>query len=131
MRVYLVHHASDADFAATLVKEMERREFTRADAVGEADVALVLVSQLALARGLGRGPQEALEAGIAVLTVLWGDDALPPGFPVAKKHAPLAKDVAGVLKLLVEHREQRGAHQIEGKRELFGYGVLLALAQRG
>jgi len=130
MRVYFVHHASDAALAVQVTEAMERHELTRAETLPEADVALVLASRTALARGLGREPQEALAAGRTVLTVLWGDDALPPGFPVAKKHAPLAKDVAGVLKLLLEHRAQRGAHQIEGKRELFGYGVLLALVHR-
>jgi hypothetical protein len=130
MRTYVVHHPSDLDFVTTLLREMERREFTRVATPAEADVALLLVSRAALERGLGRAPREALAAGIAVLTLLLGDDAVPPAFPVHRKHTPLVKDVAGVLKQLVEHRKQRDAHQIEGKRELFAQGVLLALLHR-
>lgn len=130
MRVFVVHHPGDQDFVETLVREMERRGFDRVARAAEADVALLLVSRAALQHGLGSAPREALEAGIDALPVLLGDDAVPLRFPVHRKHTPLAKDVATVMKHLVENRKQRGAHQVEGKRELFGYGVLLALVLR-
>lgn len=130
MRVHLVHHADDRDFAATLGREMARRDFDVVPPEQAADVALVLASAAALRSGLGRAPRQALEAGLDVLTVLLGDDALPLRFPVARKHAPLANDVPAVMKHLAEYRRQLGAKQIDGKRELFGYGVLLALLHR-
>ena len=130
MNVFLVHHASDRDFAATLTKEMERRDFARAETAQGADLALLLVGAAALKDGLGRAPREALETGIPVLTVLSGDEAMPVRFPIHRKHAPLANDVPAVMKHLVEHRKQLGAKQISSKQELFGYGVLLALLHR-
>ena len=131
MNVLLVHHASDRDFAATLTKEMMRRDFERVETAQGADLALVLVGAAALKDGLGRAPREALETGIPVLTVLSGDEAVPMRFPIHRKHAPLANDVPAVMKHLVEHRKQLGAKQISSKQELFGYGVLLALLHRG
>lgn len=130
MNVLLVHHPSDRDFATTLAKEMERRDFARVEQAAQADLALLLVGAAALRDGLGRAPREALEAGIAVLTVLSGDDTLPLRFPVARKHTPLANDVPAVMKHLNEHRKLLGQKQIESKQELFGYGVLLALLHR-
>lgn len=130
MRVHLVHHADDRDFAATLAQEMARRDFDVVPPAEAADVVLLLVSAQALKGGLGRAPRQALEAGLDVLTVLVGDDTLPLRFPVARKHAPLAHDVPTVMKHLAEYRRQLGAKQIDGKRELFGYGVLLALLHR-
>jgi hypothetical protein len=131
VRVLLLHHPSDQAFVASLLPELARGGFERVLAAPGADVALCLASRAALEDGLGGGPRQALEAGVPALTVLLGEDLLPAGFPVHRKHAPLAKDVAGVLRHLTEHRAQRGAHQIDGKRELFGYGVLLALLARG
>ncbi|MFM8979210.1 MAG: hypothetical protein ACKOSS_01915 [Planctomycetia bacterium] len=130
MRILLLSHASDADFVATLAKEMARRDFDCVSTPAEADLALLLASRAALEQGLGEGPRVALEAGLELLTVLLGDDAMPMRFPVHRKHTPLCKDVAGVMKVLVENRKQRGAKQIDGKAEVFGYGVLLGLLMR-
>lgn len=131
MRVRLLNHRDDEAFASTLRTEMARRDFDVAPPPEPADVALVLATAAALREGLGRTVREALEAGLVVLTVLVGDDAVPMRFPVHRKHTPLANDVPGVMKHLVEHRKHLGAHQIDGKQAVFGYGLLLALLHRG
>ncbi|MFM8386268.1 MAG: hypothetical protein ACKOCB_05535 [Planctomycetia bacterium] len=130
MRILLIHHPSDASFVASLVPEMARRDFDRVEAPAAADLAVLLVSRAALEQGLGEAPRQALDAGLELLPLLLGEDVLPARFPVHRKHTPLCKDVAGVLKVLVENRKQRGAKQIDGKSEVFGYGVLLGLLAR-
>ena len=130
MRVHLQHHEADAPLAATLAKGLTERGFVRAATPGEADVALLLVSRAALRDGLGTGPAEAVAAGIHVLPLLVGDDVLPPGFPVHRKHLPLPANAEAVVKHLDEERERGAARQIDSKRELFGLGLLLALLPR-
>src|SRR5687767_3597977 len=112
MRVQIQHHEADALLAATLASGLEERGFVRAATPGEADVALLLVSRAALRDGLGTGPGEAVAAEVQVLPLLVGDDVLPPGFPVHKKHLPLPASVEAVVKHLDRERERGDARQI-------------------
>jgi hypothetical protein len=130
MRVYLVYRKEDADFGETVARELAKKQMETAEDVRSADVAVLLVSRDALERGLGDHPRRILEAGIEVLTLLLGDDAVPMRFPVARKHLNLVKDVAGVLKALNEHRKGAGRQKVDSKSDLFGYGVLLSLLHR-
>src|SRR5438034_221396 len=99
MRVLLIHHPSDADFVAGLIEAMGRHRFeARAEADG-CDFALVLASKAALRDGLGEAPAMALAAGLRVVPVVLGGDALPPRFPAHAKHVPRAADVADVMRL--------------------------------
>jgi hypothetical protein len=127
MRITLLHHASDAGMAGRVRAELTEQGYELVAAPGEAEVVLLLVSRAALRDGLGTGPAEAVAAGIHVLPLLVGGDALPPGFPVHKKHAPLAGNVEAIVAHVVAHREAGEARQIDSKRDLFGLGVLLAL----
>ena len=130
MRVYVIHHPSDADFAAGLAQRMVPRRFeTRTEAEGS-DLALLLVSKAAFRDGLGAAPAQALAAGLRVLTVVIGDDAVPLRFPVHAKHVPHATDVSEVMRILEDHRKVAGQKIADSKLELFGYGVLLALLGR-
>jgi hypothetical protein len=131
MRVALLHHPADAALAASVVREMTPHGFSRAGAVAEAEVALVLVSGAALRDGLGGGLRAALAAGLPVLPLLVEAELVPPELPVHRKHVPLAGDAQTVVRHLLEHRERGEARQIESKRALFGQGVLLALLHRG
>lgn len=130
MRVLVLHHASDAALAAAVARELTTHGFERAGSVGGAEAALLLVSRAALRDGMGSGPADAIAAGIDVLPVLVDPDLLPPGFPVHRKHVPLASDVEGLVQHLLAHRERGDARQIDSKRDLFGLGVLLALLAR-
>jgi hypothetical protein len=130
MRIHLVHHADDADFAATLAREMASRSFERVDEARASDLALVLVSAAALRDGLGTAPKKALEAGVRVRTLLLGDDTIPLRFPVHLKHVDLVKDVATIVKLLVDQRKTLNAKIIDSKSDLFAYGLLLSLVHR-
>lgn len=130
MRVQLVHHAADTAFAETLARTMATRDFACVPTPGEADLALLLISRAALEDGLGAAPRRALEAGIAVLPLLVGDDTVPLRFPVPRKHLPIARDVATILKHLTEHRKTLAAKQADSKQERLGQGLLLALLHR-
>ena len=131
MKVHVLHHAADAALAKALVRELQASGFVGVASVREADVAVLLVSRTALRDGLGSGPADAIAAGIDVLPLLVDPDPLPPGFPVSRKHAPLASDAQAALRHLRERRERGDARQIDSKRDLFGLGVLLALLPRG
>lgn len=131
MNLHLIHHDADTALATALAAEAARAGFARVDAPAEAGLVLVLVSRAALKDGLGRGPEQALAAGVPVLTVVVDDEALPPEFPVHPKHVPLARGVPALVELLTERSEALGARQIDSKRDLFGYGVLLALLHHG
>jgi hypothetical protein len=131
MRVRFLHHAADARFVAEVERVMAAHRFEPAGTLAAADVVVVLASRPALREGLGTAPAEALASGVTVVTVLLGEDALPDRFPAPHKHVPLVRDVASALRLLEDHRRTAAAKIAEGKRELFGYGVLLALLDRG
>ena len=131
MRVLLIHHPSDAGFAADLVEAMGRHRFEARTEADGCDFALVLASKAALRDGLGEAPAKALAAGLRVVPVVLGDDALPPRFPVHAKHVPRAADVADLMRLLEDHRKVAPQKIADSKQELFGYGVLLALLSRG
>jgi hypothetical protein len=130
VNIHLVHHAADITLVAALAEAAAKVGFARVDTPAAAGLALVLVSRAALQEGLGRGPAEVLAAGVPVLTVLVDEDPLPPDFPIHRKHAPIARDVPALVALLTDRREDLGARQIDSKRDLFGYGVLLALLHR-
>jgi hypothetical protein len=130
VRVHLVHHRSDAEFAGTIARAMAAGGFERVEGAQGADLALLLVSRAALEEGLGTAPKKALEAGIPVLPLLVGDDTVPLRFPVPRKHIPIAHDVAAVLKHLTEHRKTLSAKQSDSKQERLGQGLLLALLHR-
>lgn len=130
MRIQLIHHDADADFAGTLARTMAQREFERVERAQDADLALLLVSRAALEDGLGQAPSDALAADLAVLPLLVGDDTVPLRFPVPRKHIPVARDVAAVMKHLAEHRKTLSAKQADSKQERFGQGLLLALLHR-
>jgi hypothetical protein len=131
MRVHFVHHPADRAFVEEVARVMASHRFERHDTAAGSDVAVVVASRAAMREGLGTTAAEALAAGVPLLTVLLGDDALPDRFPVPHKHVPLVRDVASTLRLLEDHRRTASAKIAEGKRELFGYGVLLTLVARG
>lgn len=130
MRVFFVHHADDEGFVAEVARLMAAHRFERWPTAAGSDLALVLASAPALRDGLGGAPSAALSAAIPVLTCLLYDDAVPLRFPVPRKHLPLVKEPATTLRLLEDHRKHRNAQIIDGKRELFGHGVLAALLAR-
>lgn len=131
MRVHFVHHAGDRPFVAELERVMAAHRFEPHGTLAGSDVVVVLASRTALKEGLGAAPAQALAAGVTIVTTLLGEDALPDRFPVPHKHVPLVRDVASALRLLEDHRRTASAKIAEGKRELFGYGLLLALLARG
>lgn len=130
MRVHFVHHPDDRAFAAEVERLMAAHRLERWPTPDGSDVALVLASRAALRDGLGDAPGLALRAGIPILTVLVHDDAVPLRFPAARKHLPQVSDPAGALRLLEDHRRNAAAKIADGKRELFGLGVLAALLAR-
>lgn len=130
MRVHFVHHAAEQAFAAEVERLAAAHRIERWPTPEGSDVVLVLASAAALRDGLGDAPRAALGSGVAVLTVLVYDDAVPLRFPAARKHLPLVKDPAGALRLLEDHRRNAAAKIADGKRELFGLGVLAALLAR-
>jgi len=130
MRVHFVHHAAETALAAELERLAAAHRIERWPTAEGSDVALVLASTAAMRDGLGAAPRTALASGIAVLTVLVYDDAVPLRFPAARKHLPMIKDPAGALRLLEDHRRNAAAKIADGKRELFGLGVLAALLAR-
>jgi hypothetical protein len=130
MRVHFVHHPDDRAFAAEVERLMAAHRIERWPTAEGSDVALVLASRAALRDGLGDAPQTALRAAIPILTVLLHDDAVPLRFPAARKHLPQVSDPAGALRLLEDHRRNAAAKIADGKRELFGLGVLAALLAR-
>lgn len=113
-----------------LVDQFETHHFERVGPPAEADLALVLLSPQALRDGLAKAPQRIHEAGIRVLPVLYGADLLPNRFPVARKHALTAADPHALMRLLVDVRKRQGRKIAQGKRDLFGYGLWLALLHR-
>lgn len=130
MRVHFVHHPDDAALVAE-VERLGRGHRLEAWPTPEgSDVALVVGSRAALRDGLGGRPAAALAAGVDVLTVLVGEAALPARFPAARKHVPWVADAASALRLLEDHRRNAAARIADGKRELFGFGVLAALLAR-
>jgi hypothetical protein len=131
LRVHVVHHPEDADFVAGLARVLAPHRFEVRETPDGADLALVLVSRAALRDGLGDAPARALEAGLATLPVVLGADVVPLRFPVPPKHVPHVVDGGGVLRLLEDHRKVASRKIADGKRELFGYGLLLALLGRG
>jgi hypothetical protein len=130
VRVHVVHHAEDAGFVASLVPVLATHRFEIRESPEGSDVALVLVSRAALRDGLGDRPAHALRAGVATLPVLLGGDVVPMRFPVPAKHVAHVDDAAGVLRLLEDHRKLASRKIADGKRELFGYGLLLSLLHR-
>lgn len=131
MRIRILHHADESAFARGVREEIERRGFEPVEGPGEADVGLVLVGRGALRDGLGTGLRDALEQGLALVPVLVGADAVPPGLPVAKKHLPLASDAAVAVRHVVERMAEGQAGRLDGKKELLGQGLLIALVARG
>ena len=130
MRVFLVYHPADADFAAGLSTRMAQHRFeTRTEPEGS-DLAVLLVSKAAFKDGLGAAPAQAMAAGLRVLPVVLGDDAVPLRFPVHAKHIPHANETGEVVRILEDHRKVAGQKIADSKQELFGYGVLLALLGR-
>jgi hypothetical protein len=130
VRVHVVHHPDDADFVSSLPAVLSPHRIEPWPTPEGSDVALVLVSRSALREGLGDGPARALRAGIAALPVLLGADLVPLRFPVPAKHLAHVRDGPGVLRLLEDHRRLASRKIADGKRELFGYGLLLALLHR-
>jgi hypothetical protein len=130
MKVHVVHHETDADFVAGLARVLGPHRFDLHPTPEGADVALVLVSRAALRDGLADRPERALRAGLATLPVVLGGDVVPLRFPVPAKHVPHATEVTEVVRLLEDHRKNAGRKIADGKRELFGYGLLLALLGR-
>jgi len=131
MRTHYVTHPSDRPFADEVAQRASAHGLERADDLASADVAFVLASAAALRDGLGGAPAAALAAGVPVLLAVRGDVAFPDGFPVARKHLPLAVDAAGAVRLLEDHARNAASKIADGKRELFAHGVLLALLARG
>ena len=130
MRVFLIHHPSDAEFAAGLSSRMAQHHFEVRTETDGSDLALLLVSKAAFRDGLGAAPHAALAAQLRVLPVVLGDDAVPLRFPVHAKHIPHASDAGEVMKILEDHRKLSGQKIADSKQELFGYGMLLALLGR-
>ena len=130
MRVFLIHHPSDAGFAAGLTERMGQHHFEARTESAGSDLAVLLVSKAAFRDGLGEAPAEAMAAGLRVLPVVLGDDAVPLRFPVHSKHIAHATDTGEVIRILEDHRKVAGQKIADSKQELFGYGVLLALLGR-
>jgi hypothetical protein len=130
VRVHVVHHPADAGFVSSLPEVLTPHRIEIRPTAEGSDLALVLVSSAALRDGLGDGPARALKAGIDTMPVLLGTDVVPLRFPVPAKHLPHVESAAGVLRLLEEHRKVASRKTLDGKRDLFGYGLLLALLGR-
>lgn len=127
MRIHLAHHAADAAFAAELTRVMGPHQFDVWPTVAGSDAVVCLLSHPALRDGVGKAPAEAIDAEIAILPMLVGEAPVPRRFPAHAKHMPLARDAGQALRLLEDHRKN-AAHKIaDGKRELFGFGLVLAL----
>ena len=131
VRVHLVSHPADAPFVAELVRVMATHKFETWPTVEGCDVVALLLSKPALCDGLGPTPGEALAAEIAVLPMVLGAEPAPRRFPAHAKHMPLARDVSGALRLLEDHRKNAAQKIADGKRELFGFGLLLGLLAKG
>ena len=130
MRVHLLHHKDDAAFVAGAERLLASRDISLADSASDCDVVVVLASRSALRDGLGDGPSAALAAEKPVLPVVLGDDVVPRPYLAARKHIAIATDAPSLLRLLDDWRENASAKIADGKRELFGYGVLLGLLSR-
>ena len=130
MRVHFVHHPEDRAFVAELVRVMAAHRFEPLESPEGSDLAVVLASKAALRDGLGAAPMQALAAGVRTVTIVLGNAVIPDRFPVPRKHIPHVSDVASALRLLEDQRRTASAKIAEGKRELLGYGVLLALLAR-
>jgi hypothetical protein len=131
VRVHLVSHPADAPFVAELTRVMATHKFEAWPSLEGCDVAAILLSKAALCDGLGQTPAEALAAEIAVLPMVLGAEPAPRRFPAHAKHMPLARDVSGALRLLEDHRKNAATKIADGKRELFGFGLLLGLLAKG
>jgi hypothetical protein len=130
VRIHVVHHPEDAGFVGTLAAFLTPHRFELHPTPEGSDVALILVSKAALRDGLGEGPGAAMRAGVAALPAILGGDVVPMRFPVPSKHVAHVDDGAAVLRLLEDHRKNASRKIADGKRELFGYGLLLALLHR-
>lgn len=130
MRLHLAHHAADAAFVAELTRVMAPHRFEAWPTVEGSDAVVLVLSRTALREGLGAAPATAVAAEVATLPLLVGDDLVPPRFPAHNKHMPLVRDGAGALRLLEDHRKNAGQKIADGKRELFGFGLLLSLLAR-
>jgi hypothetical protein len=130
MRVRLLHHADASALARAVAGELARQGLVAAPADEPADVALVLIDRGALADGLGPALRHALEQGVPLVPVLLGADLVPQELAIAKKHLPLAADAATAVKHVLERRAEGMAGRLEGKKELFGLGLLAALLGR-
>jgi|GEM_PF-2940888 len=130
MRVHLAHHAADAAFVAELTRVMTPHRFEAWPTVDGADAVVLVLSRTALREGLGAAPAAAVAAEVATLPMLLGDDLAPPRFPAHNKHMPVVRDGSGALRILEDHRKGAGQKIADGKRELFGFGLLLALLAR-
>lgn len=127
MRLHLASHAADAPFVAALVPVMTKHHFESWPTVVGSDAVVCLLSKAALRDGVGGAPAEAIAAQIAVLPMLLGDEPAPRRFPAHAKHMPLARDVSAAIRLLEDHRKNAAQKIADGKRELFGFGLLLGL----
>lgn len=91
------------------------------------DAVVCLLSPAALRDGIGSAPAAAIEAEIAVLPMLLGESPAPRRFPAHAKHMPIARDASHAVRLLLDHRKNATQKIADGKRELFGFGLLLGL----
>ena len=130
MRLHLAHHATDAPFVAELTRVMAPHHFEAWPTIDGSDAVVLVLSRTALREGLGAAPATAVAAELATLPMLLGDDLVPPRFPAHNKHMPVVRDGAGALRLLEDHRKHAGQKIADGKRELFGFGLLLSLLAR-
>ena len=127
MRIHLVHHATDAPFATELTRVMAPHHFESWPTVDGSDAVVCLLSPAALRDGIGTAPATAIEAEIAVLPMLLGETPAPRRFPAHAKHMPIARDPSHAVRLLEDHRKNAAQKIADGKRELFGFGLLLGL----
>ena len=127
MRLHLVSHVLDAPFVADLIRVMTPHKFESWPTVEGSDAVVCLLSKSALRDGVGAAPAEAIAAEIAVLPMLLGEEPAPRRFPAHAKHMPIARDVSGAMRLLEDHRKNAAQKIADGKRELFGFGLLLGL----
>jgi hypothetical protein len=130
MLVHFVNHLADSPFVLEVERLMAAHQMHRHGTAEGSDVAVILASAAAMRDGLGDGPALALASGVALLPVVVGDGVVPHRYPAARKHIPLVTDPPTTLRLLEDHRKNAASKIAEGKRELFGYGILLALLAR-
>jgi hypothetical protein len=130
MRVCFARHARDEAFVQSVVDLMSAHRMERHATPDGSDVVVLVASASALYEGLGDEPERALESGVPLLPVVLGEALVPRRFPAARKHVPLVSDAASMLRLLEDHRKNASAKIADGKRELFGYGLLLAMLAR-